>query len=125
VAAGPLGDSEIVLVAGSTVTLCDEETLSVVNTVWPAELEAIDVLSGVGTVSLSVADTCPGIIREDDSTSGEACEMVSVEVEASDAVELPVSVARENSVKPVALSLTTELTTELTTDAYVLLLGDA
>ena len=116
-----MGDSETVLVAGSTVTLCDEETLSVVIAVWPAGVEAIDVLSEVGTVSLSVTDACSEIIREDESTSDEGCEMASVEVKASDTVELPVSVAREDSVKPVALSLITELAT----DAYALLLGDA
>lgn len=120
-AAGLLGDSEVVLVPGSTVTLCDEETLSGVVAVWSTELEGIEVLAGVGTFSLSVADTCSGIISKDDSLSDEVCEMASVEVEASDTVELPVSVAREDSVKPIALSLITELAT----DAYVLLLEDA
>lgn len=62
---------------------------------------------GVETLPLSVADAFSGTIREDDSASDEGCEMASVEVEANDAVELPVSVAREDSVKPVVLSLVT------------------
>lgn len=116
-------DSEIVLVIGSAVTLCDEETLSVAIAVWSAGLEATDVLSRVGAepLPLSVADACSGPIREDDSTSEEGCEMVAVDVEASDTVELPVSVPREDSVEPVALSLIPELAA----DAYVLLLEDA
>lgn len=89
-------------------------------TVWPAELEANDVLSGVDTerLSLSVADACSGTKEEedDDSTSDEDCEVASVEL---DGVELLRSVARDGAVKLVALSLAMGLAT----DSYVVLLG--
>ena len=114
-------DWAIVLVAGSTVILCDEETLSVVIAAWSADSEAIGVLSRVELeeVSLLVVDACPGAIEEDDSTSGDGCEIASVDVDASDTVGLLVSVARENSVEPVALSLTVGFAEA----SYVVLLG--
>lgn len=97
------------LVAGSRVTLCEEETLSVVIAAWPADSEATDVLSRVELeeLSLLVVDACcSGATEEDDSTSGEGCEIASVDVDASGTVELLVSVTKEDSVEPVALSLT-------------------
>lgn len=90
--------------------------MSVAITVWPAELEATDVLPGVDAerLLLSVADACPGTKSEDDdddddSRSDEDCELASVEV---DSVELLGSVIRDDAVKLVALSLTMELATD-------------
>lgn len=114
-AVGLLSESVSVLVANPTAALSDGETLSVAITIWPAELEATDVLPGVDVekLLLSVADACPGTKSEEDdddeSSSDEDCELASVEV---DSVELLGSIAGDDAVKLVTLSLTMELSTD-------------